>query len=496
MKRRLQILSLALMFCGAMAWAQDNTSTPPDTSSQQQNAGPEQENQQPPLTENPPLSSLDVPSLEPHAAPLSYLQPGVTVSESADSNPTSGVGVGNSFSSVTRALGSLTLKRVWSHYDLGLEYAGGAGYYSINGEGWKLLQQMDLDQRITWKRGQLSLRDSFSYLPEGNFGNAYGSQASMNLASLTNTPFSALLGGSVLGTFGLTPRIMNIGVADVSQYLSPKSAVTGLAGYAFTHFYGDDITTGGPFIGVSQLSFQGGYNRLLTPHTQVAVMYDYQGFDFSVVGSAFHTHVVQGLIGRRISGRMDLLLGAGPQFTYSHESTLFGSVPQTKVGVAAIGRLRYRFPKTQLALTYERAQTSGSGLFAGAQSDIVRFSADRPLTRVWSGFMDLGYARNERLQPLSAQQLSTCFAGPPGQPNNTGLPPCPGVSAETYSYGFAGVGVHRSFGHSFHGFMSYQFNELIFDHSYCGGLPECDRISNRHVLTFGLDWIPRPIRID
>ena len=34
---------------------------------------------------------------------------------------------------------------------------------------------MDLDQKITWKRGQLSVRDSFSYLPEGNFGGAYGS---------------------------------------------------------------------------------------------------------------------------------------------------------------------------------------------------------------------------------------------------------------------------------------------------------------------------------
>ena len=84
----------------------------------------------------------------------------------------------------------------------------------------------------------------------------------------------------------------------------------------------------------------------------------------------------------------------------------------------------------------------------------------------------------------------------PGQPNNSGLPLCPGVDANTYSYGFIGGGVHRYIGHNFHAFMSYQFNELIFDHSYCGGLPECDRISNRHVVTFGLDWIPRPIRID
>jgi hypothetical protein len=516
MKQRLYILILAVMFCGASAvWAQSDSAADTSASTPEKTSDEAPQNHPPPLTENPPLSSLDLPSLEPHAAPLSYIQPGATVSESVDSNPTNGAAGGNSVSSVSRGLASLTLKRIWSHYDLGLEYAGGAAYYNIPGAGWKLLQEMDLNQKINWKRGQLSVRDSFSYLPEGNFGNAYGSEGSVNIASLGNTPFGSLLGGSVLGTLGLAPRIMNLSVVDVSEYLSPKSSVTALAGYAFTHFYGSDIATGTPFIGASQWSFQGGYNRLLTPRTQVALMYDYQGFNFSVSGSAFHTNVVQGMFGRRISGRMDLLLGAGPQFTsisnpcslvdfaqgnahcsINQSGALVGSIPQTKVGVAAIGRLRYRFTKTDMALSYERYTTSGSGLFAGAQSDIARLSVNRPLSRVWAAFADVGFARNERLQPLSDQQLSSCFAGLPGEPNNSGLPVCPGVDANTYSYGFIGGGVHRYIGHSFHAFMSYQFNELLFDHSYCGGLSECSRISNRHVVTFGLDWIPRPIRID
>jgi len=518
MKRRIHILISAVMLCGVSGvWAQSDPGAPGNTAApaQQQSSSDEPQNQPPPLTENPPLSSLDLPSLEPHAAPLSYLQPGATVSESLDSNPTNGVGGGSSVSSVSRGLGSLLLKRVWSHYDLGLDYAGGGAYYSINGIGWKLLQQMDLEQKINWKRGVLTVRDSFSYLPEGNFGNAYGSEGSVNLGTLNDSPFGALLGGGVLGSLGLTSRIMNVAEADVSEYLTARSSVTALGGYAFTHFYGNDLVTGSPFIGASQITFQGGYNRLLTPHTQVAVMYDYQGFDFSVVGSAFHTHVVEGMVGRRISGRMDLLLGAGPQFTsissacsladfatgnphcsVNQNGDLVGSIPQTKIGVAAIGRLRYRFTKTEMALSYERAETNGSGLFAGAETDIARLSVNRPLSRVWSVFADLGFAHNERVQPLSSQQLSSCFAGPPGEPNNSGLPACPGISANSYSYGFAGGGLHRYLGHDFHAFMSYQFNELVFDHSYCGGLPECSRISNRHVLTFGLDWIPRPIRID
>ena len=72
------------------AWAQDS-STPPSAERLRRSTRPQQpvpaygqDNAPPPISENPPLSGLDLPSLEPHAAPLSYLQPGATVSESAD----------------------------------------------------------------------------------------------------------------------------------------------------------------------------------------------------------------------------------------------------------------------------------------------------------------------------------------------------------------------------------------------------------------------------
>ena len=460
-----------------------------------------QDNAPPPISQNPPLSGLDTPSLEPHAAPLSYLQPGATVSESADSNAETAPGTGTSFTSITRALGSLQLRRLWSHYDLGLDYLGGVGYYTLQGQGAKMLQQMDLDQRITWKRGQLSLRDSFSYLPEGNFGASYGSLSSVGVTSLNNTAFGSFMGGSILGTFGLAPRIVNVSVADVTENLTPKSAVTAAGGYAFTHFYGSDFSTGGSFIGVSQVSAQGGYNRLLTPHTQIALVYGYQGFDFSVSGLAFHTHVIQAMVGKRITGRMDLLVGAGPQITLLRFCELFifgsclgGETPDTRIGVAGQARLRYKFPKTSLDLSYQRYETSGSGFFAGAETDLARFTVERPLSRVWNAFADVGYSHNSRLQSLSPAELANCVN--PGQANPNGLPPCPGVDANTYSYGFLGAGLHRQFGHDFHGFASYQFNELYFDHSYCTPNTLCSRISNRHVITVGLDWTPRPIRLD
>jgi hypothetical protein len=469
------MLALALN----VAWGQDNPApqpgAPPDNSQTPAPAyGPDYP--QTPIIENPPLSGLDLPGLEPHAAPLSYLQPGVVVSETADTNVADTFG-GSSVRSVTEGLGVLTLQRIWSHYDLALDYQGGAAYYNARGVGWKLLQQMDVEQKINWKRGQLALRDSFSYLPEGNFGAEYGAVGAQAITSIGSSNFNQFLGGSALGALGQVPRISNLAVADLTESLSPKSSITAIGGYALTHFTGNPALGTVPlvnnsFLGSSQTSAQVGYNRILTPHDQGALVYGYQAFDFSAQGTAFHSHVIQVMYGHRVSGRMDFLIGAGPQITKLSSQ----GATDTQIGVAGRAQLRYRFTKTTLELLYARYETGGSGFFAGAQTDEARLSASRPLNRKWTGFVDLGYSRNRRLQPLSTSA----------------------VLANTFNYGFAGAGVRRTFTRKFILFGSYQFNEIAFDSSFCltQGLSACNRISQRHLVTIGLEWTPRPIRID
>lgn len=481
---------------------QDNSFLPADRlleTSQQQPVPAYGQEGSPALTQgNAPLTGLDLPSLEPGNVRRSYFQAGATFDQSANSNAGNGLN-GQQFTSVTRGLGSVALHRVRGRYDLGLDYVGGLAYYSLQSVGAQVLQQVDFDQKIAWKRGGLALRDSFSYLPEGDFGATYGPLGSQETSSIGSSPFGAFFGGSALGTFGLVPRIVNVSLADVSEALTPKSTITGEAGYAFTHFYGSGVSTSTPFIGTSQfigsseISAQAAYNRTISQHTQVALLYGYQGFDFSVTGLGFHSHIIQGMYDRRISGRMDLLIAAGPQFTrinvactvsdalsgnphcgFSSSGTVTGSIPDHRLGLAGQFRLRYRFPKTSLDLSYQRYETGGTGLFAGAQSDIAQLTAARRLTRVYSGFVDLGYSRNSRLQSAEVA----------------------GVNANTYSYAFAGMGVRRPFGHNLKIFGSYQFNELFFDRSLCGEAPACNRISNQHVITFGLDWILRPIRLD
>ena len=91
MSKRKNLWTLGMLACALSvsgAWAQDSSAPPatgaaPQSSQQEPIPASPDNTPTPMITDNPPLSGLDLPSLEPHAAPLSYIQPGATVSESA-----------------------------------------------------------------------------------------------------------------------------------------------------------------------------------------------------------------------------------------------------------------------------------------------------------------------------------------------------------------------------------------------------------------------------
>jgi len=505
------LLALVLLLGLPPAWGQDSSAqqpagAAPDSSPQQPAPAYGPDTTAPSISENPPISGLDMPNLQPHAAPLSYLQAGAHLGESVDSNIQGTLG-GSDIGTISRAMGSLELQRLWSNYDLSLDYLGGVGYYNAQGIGLKQMQELGVGQKITWKRGELGIRDAFSYQPEGTFGSAYGSEGTTG-AGLSGQG-GAFFGGNALGALGQVPRIMNISLVDVVENLTPKSSVTITGGYGFVHFLGNEPGTGTSFIGNSQVSGQVGYDRLLGPHDQGALVYGYQRFQFST-GASFQGHVIQLMWGHRISGRVDFLIGAGPQITEINNllapvsnptsantippCVLGGALPNLvlecptsdlRLSTAGRASLRYRFPKVSLELSYYHYLTNGSGFFAGAESDVVRLTASRPVGRIWSVYSDIGYSRSSRVLPFAC-------------PSGSSTASCPGVSANIYQYVFAGLGVHRRFGRNFHAFASYQFNDLAFDSSYCQTTNPgpCSRISQRQVGTIGLDWTPRPIRLD
>jgi len=482
MKIRETVCVLVVLLAGSMvAWGQNDAGQSP-TDAQQKTPPPAAFGQDNPpvlVNDNPPISGLDRPSLEPNIQPRSMLLGGIEASEALDTNI--GSDAFPAIHSVTRALGGLTMQRLWSRYQVAAAYVGGVGYYNTAGQGLKQIQEVQAQQSMLWRTGQLTMRDSFSYLPEGSFGyGSYGGSGGFQLGlggvgegmGMVGSGFGGhygILGSEQFGSLGQASRVTNVAVADVVENLTPRSSVTAAGSYGLVHF--DNAAAG--LINSRQLGAQGGYNYTLGPKDQIAVMFGFQSFHFpGLIGADnINSEVVQLMYGRRVSGRMDLVLGGGPQWTRIQDP-LAGTT--SRLSGSGRATLRYRFHKATAAISYERFNTNGSGFFAGAQSDVVRINAARPFWRRYNAQGDIGFAYNKRLQQSVL-----------------------GVDAASYKYVFAGFAVRRQFGYNWGAFLGYQFNDQIFDASCTvAGAPCGNRIAVRHVLTVGLDWHFRPIRID
>ncbi len=409
----------------------------------------------------------------------SFLIPGIHVSEAADSN-LGETTTGSSVQGVTRLMGSMMFQKIGSRSMTALDYIGGGEFYSGYAAGSDQVQQFDGEERILWNKGQLTARDQFSYLPEGEFGfGVYGESGaySQGLAGIgyigggIGAGVGGLFGPGQFGTLGQEPRINNLATVDIDQALTPRSGITLAGGYGIVRFM--DNTAG--FIDSNQVSAEAAYDYQLSRKNQIAFLYGFQDFRYpNFAGTTYTTHLTQVLFGHRISGRMDLIVGAGPEITVVN-SPLFGGTTQSVTASAQAG-LRYRFPKTSLGIFYSRFNTSGSGYFLGATSDVVRVSASRPLGRLWTGGIDIGWADNSRIQAGVLGLLPATTTG--------------------FQYWYAGAVARRELSHHFSFFVSYQFNDLSFSGASCVTPIACNQAAQRHVAAVGLDWHPHPIRLD
>jgi hypothetical protein len=481
-RRRLAVLMMVGLFSLTTVQAQDTGGQQTDTSGQQtpRTTVPAfgQEATQQPATQFPPLSGLDEASLEPNIAARSMLVTSFQASEVADSNAGNQLnqGSGTHFIGSTRLSGRIGLQRFWRHYQVMTQYTGAGALYTGTGRTDAQMHSLNLDARTMWRTGMLAFRDSADYLPEGTFGGgSFGGVGAIGggLGGGVGTGgfgggSGSFFGAGSLGSLGNSPRFMNRSIVDVTQNLSPRSSVTMAGGYTRVHF---TRNTGGLLVDSQQVSGQAGYNHLLSRRNSVAVLYGYQNFHFpGIATGSFQSHLVHFVFGHQISGRMDLTLGAGPQFSQLH-SALFGN--NTRVAASARATLRYRFPRTSVSLSYNRFDTSGSGLFAGATSDIVRASFSRPISLRWNVMGDIGFSHNDRLLQSTS-----------------------GVNTRSFNSVYAGGRLSRSLTRTLNGFLFYNFHDLDLGTDFCGTSTQCNHASSRHVVGIGLAWQPHPVRLD
>lgn len=497
--RRSLLLVLAAMVCVSAAIAQDDSGSS-DTGAVPAATAPAEQNN----AENPPLSGLDQPVAEPAFGGRSYLMPGVQLSESADSNAAGGSTKNTHIAEISRALVSADLQKIWRRYQFGLDYIAGGDFYAgplfLKGQG-RATQEHSLAgvQRILWRTGQLAIRDSFDYLPEGSFGfNSYGGAAAFGSSvgnGVSGSGAGAGLGGGLgggsvgavsYGSILYQPRIDNSAVVDIVQGLSPRSTVTLAGGFSLAHYLDLSSQQFG-VINSQETDGQIGYNHLLSRRDQIGVDYGYQEIHFPRAGSgSVSAHVWRGLYGHRVTGKLNLTLAGGPQYVIVNnppvvlptKPPLVVPVPATKA-IAANGSATFSYTvssRTSAQLMYQRYVTPGSGFFAGANTNAARISIGHLFGRHWTTMTDVGYSHNSNLQKSNTTSTS-------------------GVHSRSYQFWYAGTSLQRQLGPNFSAFVSYQFNDMGIG-SCTGTGAVCGLTTTRHTGQIGINWHPRPIRLD
>jgi len=426
--------------------------------------------------ENPPISGLDEPGLELRTANRSFIAPALQLSQSADTNAGNQFGGGDA-QGVTRFLGALDLQRFWSKSDFLAEYLGGGALYSGD-TSVRQIHALGVEAVTRWRTGQGTLRDSFSYLPEGAFSlGAFGGVPGLGLATGgigAGGAGGALPGitNSSNGSVGLVPRLANTAVLDIVQSVDPRSAFTLAGGFGNAHFYDNTLH----LINSDQTTVQAGYSHLLNRRDQIAAIYGFELFRFpQTTAGQIDSHTFNLRWGHTISGRMSLIAGAGPQYTIIRSPNAADAKRWSANGRV---QLCYRFERTSLALAYEKYISPGSGFFAGSDSQVARFGVKRSLGRTLDFYGDLGYSHNQRLQP----------------------PGGAGAKGNRYDEGFVGAILRKHIGRVYDLFVGYRFGEVGFDNAapLCGlnGAGACGRTAQRQMGTVGVEWHPTPKRIE
>jgi hypothetical protein len=418
--------------------------------------------------ENPPLSGLDEPSLELRAANRSFVSAAIQAGESGDSNAQNAVGGSNS-QALSHILGALDLQKFWPRSDLFLEYLGG-GVFGNTNYFVRQLQAVGLEAVTRWRTGQATLRDGFSYLPDGSFfASTAGGLPGFGIAT-------GVLGLGLPGVFhleegsvGTIPRLSNLASLDVVQALTPRSAFTVVGAYANDHFYHN---VGNQLVNGDNTTAEGGWSHLVGRRDQLAVVYAFQLFRFPLnVGGEIYNNILNIRYSHVINGKMSFIGEVGPQYT---DLRYAGSYTEWSPTGRAV--MRYRFTRTYVTASYEKFTSQGSGFFAGSNTQIAEATIHRPLGRTFEFMAEGGWSRNKRLQPVGAQ--------------GTGA-----ANASVYNEGFGGAVLRKHLNRTWDALVAIRSSIVSFNNPIT--IQGSTGKTNVHEIgMIAIEWHPRPVRIE
>ena len=406
--------------------------------------------------------SLGTPPLQ-----HSFWQPSFNLTSTADSDALS-ANNNTGWTTYTTFLAAVDLHRITGGSDLTVSYVGGGTVSNDGAVGNSVTQELELAQKFSFRRAAISFFDQVAYLPEQSFG--YGGLGGLTLPGGGS---SGLQNGLAPDGTILTPRgqrITNAFLTQVDVRLNGRSSLTFVGGYTLLHYFDNNL------LDLNDSIAQVGYNYQWTREDTISVLYRFNAYRYKDFNQSINDHVVLLNYGRRITGRLALQIGVGPEVTMfavpitGSSSAATGS-GQTQINWSLNSALTYAFERTSVGLSYVRGVGGGSGVLAGSESNTLNANANHQFARTLSGGINVGYARNNGLGT--------------GALNTT-------ATNQTYDYWFSGVTFNKSWGPMLNMLFNYQMQYQNSNAAFCVG-PVCGGSIIRHMVSVGFSWRDHPL---
>jgi len=404
------------------------------------------------------------------APPLqhSFWQPNFYLTSTADSNAL-GANSNTGWTTYTTVLAGVDLRRITGGSDLTVNYIGGGTVSNDGAVGNSVTQELELAQKFSFRHAAISFFDQMTYLPEQSFG--YGGLGGLGLPGGGSTGVQNGFdpGGTILTPRG--QRITNSFLTQVDVQLNGRSSLTFVGGYTLLHYFDNNL------LDYNDSIAQVGYNYQWTRHDTLSVLYRFNAYRFTGFNQSINDHVVLLNYGRRVTGKLALQIGVGPEVTMfavpiTGSSSAATSGSQTLINWSVNSAVTYAFERTSLGLLYARGAGGGAGVLAGSESDTVSGYANHQFTRTLNGGIDVGYARNNGL--------------------NTGLLNNTTATNQTFDYWFSGVTLNKSWGRMLNLLFNYQLQYQNSNAAFCVG-PTCGASIIRNMVTVGFSWRDHPL---
>jgi hypothetical protein len=408
-----------------------------------------------------PLTGLQAPSLGTQAERHSYWIPGISYSNAIQPNGFN-VGGGKDWISTSYLTGNISLLEAFSHSKLGINYSGGEFFSTDSALGKGQFHQLALDQEFRWERWQLTFIDQFSYLPQTQFG--FGGGTNLGIPGTGGSLSPSLPGLSNNNTAnqtifsGVGPRYTNSGAAQINYQMTPRTSITLGGVYGILRFTETGNIESDDVIGTA------GYNYEISRRDTIGVLYRFTAYHYLRNPQAIQDHVANVAYGRKITGRLALQLFGGPEITEFRVP--IGTRDQFIAGSGG-ATLLYGFERGSVSFGYSHGVTSGSGVFTGAKTDQVQAAASWKLSRVWSGNLGAGYAKNR----------------------SAALPS--GVQGQSFDTVYANAGLGRPLGRNAIFSLGYSAYIQRVGLSACSGT-QCNTTNDTHQIAISFSWHTRP----